>query len=163
MSSFFGGVAVISARKLVLIRLSRLWKSLRSNRIDSGKSSVQTFPTMPQNYPDPRPLSDQTIQTVRGSDQTVQTVSSTLIWSCRIWMGSWSDYEERRQWCQTLWSGWTSLHDPVLDPSRSDLGWLGSRTSSWELSSTVIWLSIKRAVWKVSAGTIDQTSRSSRQ
>ena len=139
MSSFFGGVAVFSARTLgsdqtfqtlekLKIKPYRLRKELCSDFPNHATKLSRPYTTLWSDYPD----------SVWGSDQTVQTVSSALIWPCRLWTGSWSDYEDRRQWCQTVWSGWTSLREPVRDPSRSDLGWLGSRTSSWELSSSLL-------------------------
>ena len=52
---------------LVLIRLSRLGKGFWSDRTNSGKRSVQTIQTIPQNYPDPRLRSDQIIHTLGGA------------------------------------------------------------------------------------------------
>ena len=118
ISSFFGGLDVFSAGALgsdqtshtlesFLIRPYRLWKELCSDS--------------PQNYPDPRPRSDQTVQI-----------------PCRIWMRSWSDYPDRTQWCQTLWSG--RALPPVRHPSRSALGWLESRTSSRVIIRLILFL-----------------------
>ena len=84
ISFFIGDRPLFRLELLVLIRLSRPWKGFWSDRTDSGKSSIQTILTITQNYPDPSPSSNQTLQTLGGL---------------------WSDCPDRRQWCQTLWIG----------------------------------------------------------
>ena len=101
---FSGEWPLFRLELLVLSRLSRLWKDFWTDRADSGKNS----------------------------DQTVQTVSGALIWPCWLWMGP-------DQTIQTVDSdarlcGVVALYPPppMRDPSWSDQGSLGLRTSSWD-------------------------------